>query len=97
MRHIRSIARPHVVVIGAGWAGCAAAVSAAAAGARVTLLERTDMILGTGWSAALSRTTEVHCTRELRHGADLLLELWSPVSSMRESVSLGTSMHLSTM
>ncbi len=37
-----------VVIIGAGWAGCAAAVTAKKAGAEVTLLERTDMILGLG-------------------------------------------------
>lgn len=37
-----------IVVIGGGWAGCAAAVAAKAQGAQVTLLERTDMLLGTG-------------------------------------------------
>ncbi len=37
-----------VIVIGAGWAGCAAAISAKKAGAQVKLLERTDMILGLG-------------------------------------------------
>ena len=37
-----------IVVIGGGWAGCAAAVAARQAGADVTLLERTDMLLGTG-------------------------------------------------
>ncbi len=37
-----------VVIIGAGWAGCAAAVTAKKAGAEVTMLERTDMILGLG-------------------------------------------------
>lgn len=37
-----------VVVIGGGWAGSSAALAAAKAGAQVTLLERTDMLLGTG-------------------------------------------------
>lgn len=37
-----------IVVIGGGWAGCAAAVAAKMAGAQVALLERTDMLLGTG-------------------------------------------------
>ncbi|WP_331489568.1 FAD-dependent oxidoreductase [Tepidibacter hydrothermalis] len=37
-----------VVVIGGGWAGCAAAISAKKAGADVTLIERTDMLLGLG-------------------------------------------------
>lgn len=37
-----------VVVAGGGWAGCAAAWAARAAGAGVTLLEKTDLLLGTG-------------------------------------------------
>lgn len=37
-----------IVVIGGGWAGCAAAVAAAKSGAAITLLERTDMLLGLG-------------------------------------------------
>lgn len=37
-----------VVVVGAGWAGCAAAVAARKQGAQVTLIERTDMLIGTG-------------------------------------------------
>lgn len=37
-----------VVIIGGGWAGCAAALTAKSAGAEVILLERTDMLLGLG-------------------------------------------------
>ncbi len=44
-----------VVVIGAGWAGCAAALSARNQGAEVALLERTDMILGTGLVGGIMR------------------------------------------
>ncbi|MDF2545210.1 MAG: FAD-dependent oxidoreductase [Anaerosolibacter sp.] len=44
-----------VVVIGGGWAGCAAAVGAAKAGAKVVLLERTDMLLGTGLVGGIMR------------------------------------------
>lgn len=36
------------VVIGGGWSGCAAALAAKKAGADVTLLEKTDMLLGLG-------------------------------------------------
>lgn len=36
------------VVIGGGWSGCAAALTARKAGAEVTLLEKTDMLLGLG-------------------------------------------------
>ncbi|MBI2874838.1 MAG: FAD-dependent oxidoreductase [Firmicutes bacterium] len=46
---------PRVVVIGGGWAGCAAAVSAAKAGAEVVLLERLDMVLGTGLVGGIFR------------------------------------------
>ncbi len=45
-----------VVVIGAGFAGCAAAISAAKAGARVTLLERMDMLTGIGLAGGVMRT-----------------------------------------
>ncbi len=37
-----------VVIIGGGWAGCAAAVTAKKAGAEVVILERTDLLLGLG-------------------------------------------------
>ncbi len=37
-----------VVVIGGGWAGCAASISAKKAGAKVILIERTDLLLGLG-------------------------------------------------
>lgn len=38
----------NIVVVGGGWAGCAAALAARQAGARVLLLEKTDMLLGLG-------------------------------------------------
>ena len=37
-----------IVIIGGGWAGCAAAVAASQAGADVLVLEKTDMLLGLG-------------------------------------------------
>lgn len=37
-----------VIVIGGGWAGCAAAIAAKKAGAQVVLYEKTDMLLGLG-------------------------------------------------
>lgn len=42
-------------MIGAGFAGCAAAVSAAKAGAKVTLLERMDMLTGIGLVGGVMR------------------------------------------
>lgn len=44
-----------VIITGGGWSGCAAAIAAAKAGARVTLLERTDMLLGTGLVGGIFR------------------------------------------
>ncbi|MFZ5642446.1 MAG: FAD-dependent oxidoreductase [Bacillota bacterium] len=45
----------HVIVVGGGWAGTGASVAAAQAGAKVTLLERTDMLLGTGLVGGIMR------------------------------------------
>jgi len=44
-----------VVVVGGGWAGTSAALAAKKAGASVTLLERTDMLLGTGLVGGIMR------------------------------------------
>ncbi len=44
-----------IVVIGGGWSGCAAAAAAAKRGAQVTLLERTDNLLGTGLVGGIFR------------------------------------------
>ena len=45
----------NIVVVGGGWAGCAAAYMAAKQGLNVTLLERTDMLLGTGLVGGIMR------------------------------------------
>jgi threonine dehydrogenase-like Zn-dependent dehydrogenase len=46
---------PRVVVIGGGWAGCAAALGAKKAGADVIVVERTDNLLGTGLVGGIMR------------------------------------------
>lgn len=46
---------PKVVIVGGGWAGCAAALSAKAVGAEVVVLERTDCLLGTGLVGGIFR------------------------------------------
>jgi threonine dehydrogenase-like Zn-dependent dehydrogenase len=46
---------PRVVVIGGGWAGCAAALAAKKAGADVVLVEKTDCLLGTGLVGGIFR------------------------------------------
>lgn len=44
-----------IIIVGGGWSGCAAAVQAVKGGAQVTLLERTDMLLGTGLVGGIMR------------------------------------------
>jgi len=44
-----------IIVVGGGWAGCAAALSARKQGADVHLIERTDMLLGTGLVGGIMR------------------------------------------
>lgn len=44
-----------ILVVGGGWSGCAAAIEAKKLGAEVTLLERTDMLLGTGLVGGIMR------------------------------------------
>jgi hypothetical protein len=44
-----------IIVIGGGWGGCSAALSARIQGAQVVLLERTDMLLGTGLVGGIMR------------------------------------------
>lgn len=46
---------PRVVVIGGGWAGCAAALAAKKAGAQAVLLERADTLLGAGQVGGIMR------------------------------------------
>jgi hypothetical protein len=45
----------NVVIVGAGWAGCAAALAARKLGCDVELFERTDMLLGTGLVGGIMR------------------------------------------
>jgi len=44
-----------VIVVGGGWSGCAAALSAHKQGGEVTLIERADMLLGTGLVGGIMR------------------------------------------
>lgn len=44
-----------IVVIGGGWSGCAAALCASKMGAEAMLIERTDMLLGTGLVGGIMR------------------------------------------
>jgi hypothetical protein len=44
-----------IIIVGGGWAGCAAALQASKLGTEVILLERTDMLLGTGLVGGIFR------------------------------------------
>ena len=44
-----------VTIVGGGWAGCAAALAARLQGVQVNLIERTDMLLGTGLVGGIMR------------------------------------------
>ncbi len=47
--------RRKIIITGGGWAGCSAAYMARKQGAEVVLLERTDMLLGTGLVGGIMR------------------------------------------
>lgn len=76
---------PRVIVVGGGWAGCAAAWAARQAGAEVILLERTDMLLGTGLVGGIMRNNGRYtAAEELKAlGAGKLLELTDHVARHR--------------
>lgn len=44
-----------IIIVGGGWAGCAAALAARNTGCEVELFERTDMLLGTGLVGGIMR------------------------------------------
>ena len=66
-----------VVVIGGGWAGCAAAISASKAGADVILLERTDLLVGLGNVGGIMRNNGRYtaCEEAMCLGAKELFNL----------------------
>jgi len=63
-----------VLVAGGGWGGCAAAAAARKAGAEVLLVERTDMLLGTGLVGGIFRNNGRFTAAEemLGLGADIV-------------------------
>ena len=75
-----------VVVVGAGWAGCAAALAARKQGAEVTLVERTDMLLGTGLVGGIMRNNGRFTAAEemLAMGGGELFELTDSNSLHRD-------------
>ena len=66
-----------VVVIGGGWAGCAAAIAAKKAGADVLILEKTDLLLGLGNVGGIMRNNGRYSATEeaIALGARELFEI----------------------
>ena len=71
-----------VVIIGRGWSGCAAALAARKAGAQVTLVEKTDMLLGLGNVGGIMRNNGRYTAAEenIALGADELFEITDRLS-----------------
>ena len=74
-----------IVVVGGGWAGCAAAAAAAQAGANVVLLERSNLLLGTGLvGGIMDNNGRFTAARELAAmGAGYLFEVIDQVTIHR--------------
>lgn len=66
-----------VVIIGGGWAGCSAAITAEKAGAEVTIIERTDMLIGLGNVGGIMRNNGRYTASEenIYLGANELFEI----------------------
>jgi hypothetical protein len=75
-----------VIVIGGGWSGCAAALAARNQGAEVVLIERTDMLLGTGLVGGIMRNNGRFTAAEemIAMGAGELFDLADRNSLHRE-------------
>ncbi|MCL4369279.1 MAG: FAD-dependent oxidoreductase [Actinobacteria bacterium] len=69
-----------VVVIGGGWAGTGAALAARMQGAEVVVLERTDMILGTGLVGGIMRNNGRFTAAE-EHIAMGMGDLWQVIGA----------------
>lgn len=66
-----------VVIIGGGWAGCAAAIQSKKSGADVLLIEKTDMLLGVGNVGGIMRNNGRYTATEemIALGADELFNI----------------------
>ncbi|SKC72785.1 FAD-dependent oxidoreductase [Maledivibacter halophilus] len=71
-----------VVIIGGGWSGCAAAITAKKAGADVVIIERTDLLLGLGNVGGIMRNNGRYTASEeaILLGAGELFEICDKVS-----------------
>jgi len=74
-----------IIIIGGGWAGCAAAVTARKTGAEVLLIERTDLLLGLGNAGGIMRNNGRYTAAEecIVMGAGELFEITDSCSTHR--------------
>ena len=72
-----------IIIIGGGWAGCAAAVTARKTGAEVLLVERTDLLLGLGNVGGIMRNNGRFTAAEecIAMGAGELFEITDACST----------------
>ena len=75
-----------VVVIGGGWAGCAAAITASKAGAQVVILEKTDLLIGLGNVGGIMRNNGRYtaCEEAICLGAGELFKLTDENATHRD-------------
>lgn len=71
-----------VIIIGGGWAGCAAALQAKKGGAEVYLYERTDLLLGVGNVGGIMRNNGRYTASEelISLGAPELMEIMDSIT-----------------
>ncbi|NFO09637.1 FAD-dependent oxidoreductase [Clostridium botulinum] len=74
-----------VVIIGGGWAGCAAAISSKKAGADVVIIEKTDLLLGLGNVGGIMRNNGRYTASEelIALGGGDLIKITDRVSTHR--------------
>ncbi|WP_294351299.1 FAD-dependent oxidoreductase [uncultured Clostridium sp.] len=74
-----------VIIIGGGWSGCAAAISAKKAGAEVHIYEKTDLLLGLGNVGGIMRNNGRYTASEelIALGGGELIKLTDKISTHR--------------
>ncbi len=82
-----------IIIIGGGWAGCSAAVTARKTGAQVQLLERTDLLLGLGNVGGIMRNNGRFTAAEenIAMGAGELFEITDGCATHRNAEFPGHS------
>ena len=74
-----------IVIIGGGWSGCAASIAAKKAGADVTVIEKTDLLLGLGNVGGIMRNNGRYTASEelIALGGGELIKMTDRVSTHR--------------